>query len=105
MEEILELMNKHYVGKTFIYKSKYGGVTEGICSKVVATNTFTTNETVIDVLKGFEKGVDTFKTIKNKVTKELVDKKEDLFFASRVEYSILSTKGITYDMTEIYFKN
>lgn len=105
MEEILELMNKYYVGKTFIYKSKYGGVTEGICSKVVAINTFTTNETVVEVLKGVEKGVDTFKTIKDKVTKELADKKEDIFFASRVQYEIISSNGIVYDMTEIYFRN
>lgn len=98
MEEILKSMNNYYKGKTFIYKSKYGGVTEGVCKKVISVMEFTTNESIIDALKGF----DTFDSVSEKIRTTLT---EEVYFANRIEYIVVSDKGIQYKLTEIYFKN
>lgn len=102
MEEILKAMNNYYKDKTFIYKSKYGGVTEGICKKVISVMKYTTNESIIDTLKGFDKSVDTFASVSEKIKTTLT---EEVYLANRIEYIVVSDKGVEYELTEIYFKN
>lgn len=105
MEGILNLMNKYYMGKTFVYKSKHGGRTEGLCEKVVSYVSFICNEefesffkTNLGNIKNGEYG-GTPNNIKGELTKD------NFYFANQIVYQVISSKGITYDLTEIYFKN
>lgn len=94
MEEILNLMNNYYMDKTFVYKSKHGGRTEGVCEKVVSHTSFICNENLNNIKNG-----ETPNNIKGGLTKD------NFYFANQIVYQVISSKGITYDLTEIYFKN
>lgn len=102
MEEILNLMNNYYMGKTFVYKSKHGGRTEGVCEKVVSHTSFICNENLEVSFKNNLNNIkngETPNNIKGGLTKD------NFYFANQIVYQVISSKGITYDLTEIYFKN
>jgi hypothetical protein len=103
--EIIKLINEEYVGKTFIYKSKYGGFTEIVCDKISYYDEVLFDENTTLKLQAFinsKKGG----AIHNKISlKELNEiKKESKWLATLKVLNITSTKGQVYDFNECYLK-
>ena len=89
MDGVKSLLEKMWVGKRFVYVSKYGSETIG---------------EVESVRIGIEM---TFDSDSNTVIKNLVDKKYKnlLNMRNRPNISIFSTKGQMYELNEIYILN
>jgi len=98
-QEILNLLNEEYQGKTFIYKSKYGGHTEIICERVYMMHSVifddATTEKLGRMIKKRKGMVSAYKV-------RLEIKEEASWRAELAELFIHSTKGQTYDFNECY---
>lgn len=100
MDIITDVFNKIYVGKEFIYKSKYGR-TKGIVKRVYRTENFIVDEDsekkILYKVNHSPKGDGTMEK------PEL--KGDDYYMASRPELHIESTNGVHYEFNECFFKN
>lgn len=99
IESLEEAMNQHLVGKTFVYKSKYGGETFGIVAKV-----FVSPQTVVDSIssRNFEKNLDWVKKGRPKDKMPILEPVVKQYTAHRPSFRIKSTNGIRYDLNEIF---
>lgn len=98
MESVTRELEKTLKGKTFVYKSKYGR-TKGIVESVHAISTFILDE---DSEKKISYRVN--HSVKGDKTMEKPELKDTEFYmASRPDFRIVSTKGVTYDFNECFF--
>jgi len=93
--QIEEILNAAWPDKKFIYRSKYGGETFGIISKVKVSSAIVHDATTSAIL------TELFKPRKNRVTIEPAQP-EDTWRGSRLKISIISTNNIVYDLDEIF---
>jgi hypothetical protein len=100
-QEILDLLNKEYIGKTFIYVSKYGGETEIICDKIDSSVTVKFDKKTELKLKAL---LDQKSGIAVNKSKEVIEN-SDKYTASKAKLHITSTKGVVYDYNECYLKH
>jgi hypothetical protein len=98
METVIKELENLLKGKTFVYKSKYGR-TQGVVESVHAMSTFILDE---DSEKKLSYRVN--HSVKGDKTMEKPELKGTSFYmASRPDFRIVSTNGITYDYTECFF--
>ena len=61
MDKLKKTLNEMFIGKTFIYKSKYGGRTQGICKEINISNRFLLDEKTTEILKNIKTHLDKIK--------------------------------------------
>jgi hypothetical protein len=98
-QEILNLLNEEYQGKTFIYQSKYGGYTEIICERVYMMHSVIFDDATTEKLGRMIKKS---KGIPVDIRGSIKVKEEASWRAELPELFIHSTKGQTYDFNECY---
>jgi hypothetical protein len=97
--KILEAFNESYVGKEFIYKSKYGSRTKGVVEKIFSSETLLVDE---DTEKKLLYRVNHSR--KGDGTMEKPELKGvEKFYAIQPIFHIESTNGVTYKLDECYF--
>lgn len=98
-EALEEVMKEHLVGKTFVYKSKYGGETFGIVGKV-----FNSSQTVVDSAssRNFKKNLDWVRQGKPQNKMPILEPVVKQYTAHRPSFRIRSTNDISYDLNEIF---
>lgn len=97
--KILEAFNESYVGKEFIYKSKYGSRTKGVVEKIFLSETLLVDE---DTEKKLLYRVNHSR--KGDGTMEKPELKGvEKFYAIQPIFHIESTNGVTYKLDECYF--
>ena len=99
MEKILEVLNEVYVGKEFIYKSKYGSRTKGVVEKIFSSDTLLfdedTEKRLLYRVNHSPKGDGTMEKPELKGVEK--------FYAIQPVYHIESTNGVSYKFDECYF--
>jgi len=110
MESLRILLNNEWVGKQFVYVSKYGSETIGEIGGVHVGMEMSFDRRAAEIIKNAvdekSKGNPTMRNIHEMV--ELKKSKQaDLFewIGTRPRISIVSTKGQSYDLNEIYLLN
>jgi hypothetical protein len=105
MENRIAIVLKNaWVGKEFIYVSKYGSETRGIVKDVVVVNEIIANKTLAGYLK---KKVE--EQSKNKPNTTIMnymglnDEIESNYIGTRPTFKIISENNNTYSLDEIYF--
>jgi len=95
---IINAFNETYVGRGFIYKSKYGR-TNGVVKSISIQQSFIFDEDTENSLKYF---VD--HSVKGSKTMEKPEPKKDIqYMAFQPTFHIESTNGVFYDLKECYF--
>ena len=95
---IVEAYNQIYVGKDFIYKSKYGR-TKGVVKRIYSSEIFILDE---DAEKMVKYRVN--HSPKGDGTMEKPELKgEERYMALQPQFHIESTKGVHYKFSECYF--
>jgi len=93
MKEILAAYNSLYVGREFIYKSKYGHV-KGIVESIRGSNSFIFNEDIETLLARLKTKQPSEKpTTQNKIE----------YIAYQPQFMVVSTKGVIYEFKECFF--
>jgi hypothetical protein len=100
MEEIILLMNDLYSGKTFMYKSKYGGTTDCVCDKVFYVNDLMFDDKTMDILEKLKQSI---KLEINDYNVINTDEKHTAKIAIRPSFKVRSTVGHVYDWYDCYF--
>ena len=95
---IIDAFNEVYVGRGFVYKSKYGR-TNGIVKRISAQQSFIFDE---DTENSIKYVVD--HSVKGTKTMEKPETKDEIqYIAFQPTFQIESTNGIFYDLKECYF--
>ena len=98
-DKILEAFNESYVGKEFIYKSKYGSRTKGVVEKIFSSETLLfdedTEKRLLYRVNHSRKGDGTMEKPELKGVEK--------FYAIQPVFHIESTNGVTYKLDECYF--
>ena len=99
-EKIIDAYKEELIGKKFVYKTKYGGLTFGEVADV-----FTTTSIMWDTetTKQFTWAVKQAKGRKTDEPKPVRDTSIPKFSASNNKIQIKSTNGNVYELNEIYF--
>lgn len=98
MDKILQAFNEAYVGKEFVYKSKYGR-TKGVVQSIYSSASFIIDEDSENMLLY---AVD--HSVKGTKTKEKPEPKGTVkYMATQPNFHIRSTNGVTYDLIDCYF--
>lgn len=107
--ELQDLMETHYVGKRFVYESKYGGYAFGVVKSIDVSSTFRFDDeynTVINSLAKENVNPRMLNKEPNDLHKFLARKQnpdiKPTWFGSRPTIRIKSENNISYDLSEIY---
>lgn len=98
MEILNKTLNKEWVGKKFVYNSKYGGEVFGTIKSVVIINEYATNKSMFNLFKKNKKNVD-------KIIEDYAVNQEVTWSGNRPTITIISTNNTIYDLNEIYILN
>lgn len=93
MEKLLSVLREVFVGKKFIYRSKYGGRPQGICINIQISNKFILDDDSTNILQLLSKGI----------TSEVTDRKHTPIIAHQPHIQIISENGNVYDFEDCYF--
>jgi len=93
MSKLSSTLKELYVGKEFIYKSKYGGRPQGTCTDINISNRFILDEETTELLKN----------IKNHLDK--IEYKRTPTVAHQPHIHVVSENGNIYDFEDCYFLN
>jgi len=97
--KIAEFLNSEWVGKSFVYRSKYGGETIGEIESVQVSYTYTwdeqTNKKFQQLISGKKSGTLPFPD-------EPDFDNSNVYTAIRPKVTIHSTVGVWYDLDEIF---
>ena len=91
MEKLLPVLRDIFIGKTFIYKSKYGGRPQGVCTDIHVSNRFLLDEKTTDILNNIKNYLDTIEYKHTPVTYH------------QPHIQIISENGNMYDFEDCYF--
>ena len=107
MDKIREILKREWIGKQFVYVSKYGSETIGEIGDVILINTFSMDKESADVIRELVKlkseNEPGSHVIYNAIeTKKSIERKDFKWIGSRPKISIKSTNGQIYKLDEIY---
>jgi len=92
MSKLLKVLEKEFLNREFMYKSKYGGKVMGICKSIQITNSFIFDEKTTTLLEALKEG-----------TVPQTDEKHKSILYSQPDIRIISEYGNLYEFENCYF--
>ena len=92
MSKLLKVLEKEFLNREFMYKSRYGGKVTGICKSIQITNSFIFDEKTTTLLEALKEG-----------NIPQTDKKHKSTLYSQPDIRIISEYGNLYEFERCYF--
>jgi hypothetical protein len=92
MSKLLKVLEKEFLNREFMYKSKYGGKVTGICKSIQITNSFIFDEKTTTLLEALKEG-----------NIPQTDKKHKSILYSQPDIKVISEYGNLYEFERCYF--